>query len=374
MSTEHFGSCGVYSLERELRDRAFELGFQHTGEERPAPAQRAMALEPEPELFRVVRRVHESSHLIIGWVLGLKPISINAVRGLAAVEWLVPAGRQTMAGFLIMLCASRAGQRKWGARALDWKCQDDDEKLLKYARLVTSSEEDAQLAIAKSYEAAERLVDEHWPGIEWFANVLERLGDRVEGLEPLLRHIKPVQREEILHRRGFVSDEHWLRRGLAQPNGFDPGDNSIAAVLSTGSAVQRRDYDGEFLEVLDMNPKSVRLARLNQGGAVLDSHAWDKGISAMLGGIVPGSARVANGELTARIKFSRGSELAQRVVRDIEDGIRYPLSVGYKIHHTVDDHSTNPVTRRATDWEPLEVSLVPISAEETGTGFRQVAA
>jgi hypothetical protein len=106
---------------------------------------------------------------------------------------------------------------------------------------------------------------------------------------------------------------------------------------------------------------------------VLDSHAWDKGISAMLGGIVPGSARVANGELTARIKFSRGSDLAQRVVRDIEDGIQYPLSVGYKIHRMVDDHSTTPITRRAVDWEPLEVSLVPISAEEVGTGFRTAA-
>jgi hypothetical protein len=47
---------------------------------------------------------------------------------------------------------------------------------------------------------------------------------------------------------------------------------------------------------------------------------------------------------------------------------------GYKIHRTIDDRSTNPITRRAVDWEPLEVSLVPISAEEVGTGFRQIAA
>jgi hypothetical protein len=229
-----------------------------------------------------------------------------------------------------------------------------------------------RFAIVKSYEAAERLVDEYWPAIEWFAGVLERLGDHAEDLEPLLRHIKPVAR--VQYRHGFISDEHWLRRGLSNPRGYDPESREIDAVLSTGAAVKRRDYDGEFFEVLDMGPKSVRLSRLNQGAAVLDSHAWDKGISAMLGGIVPGSARVANGELTARIKFSRGSELAQRVVRDIEDGIRYPLSVGYKIHRTVDDHSTNPITRRATDWEPLEVSLVPISAEEVGTGFRQQVA
>ena len=57
----------------------------------------------------------------------------------------------------------------------------------------------------------------------------------------------------------------------------------------------------------------------------------------------------------------------------VVDGIQYPLSVGYKIHRMVDDHSTTPITRRAVDWEPLEVSLVPISAEEVGTGFRTAA-
>jgi hypothetical protein len=381
MTEWNFTAVGAASIDRDLRDKYnFERRLRSGGEEedllptpRAAPPQRAVVPEPEAEIFKVVRRIHESSHLIVGWALGLKPIRINSIRGLACVEWVVPAGQRAMAGFLISLAAARAGQRRWGARALDWKCADDAEKLLKYARRSTSSEEAAQFAIVKSYEAAERLVSEFWPTIEWFAGVLERLGDHAEDLEPLLRHIKPVAREVIQYRHGFISDEHWLRRGLSKPRGYDPESREIDAVLSTGAAVKRRDYDGEFLEVLDMGPKSVRLSRLNQGGAVLDSHAWDKGISAMLGGIVPGSARVANGELTARIKFSRGSELAQRVVRDLEDGIQIPLSVGYKIHRSTTDRSTNPETRVAVDWEPIEVSLVPVAAEETGTGFRAAA-
>jgi hypothetical protein len=367
MSTWHFGSVGVYSLERELRDRSFELGFRHTGEESQAPALQR-AVEPEPELFRVIRRIHESSHLIIGWVLGLKPICVSSVRGLAAVEWVIPAGPKAMAGFLIMLCASRAGQRKWGARALDERCTDDHEKLLRYARLVTSNEEDAQLAIAKSYEAAERLVDEHWSGIEWFSSVLERLGDRVEDLEPLLRHIKPV-REVILHRRAFISSDQ--RRGLSSST-FDPESNSIGAVLSTGAAVRREGWDGEvFNEVLSMAPGHVRMGRLNQGCAVLDGHRYSS-VSDMLGSVLPGSARIVNGELTARIKFSRSSPLAQRVVQDIRDGIAIPLSLGYKVHSVEENKRTDPITRTATDWEPIEVSVVPVGAESE-TGFRTAA-
>jgi hypothetical protein len=162
-------------------------------------------------------------------------------------------------------------------------------------------------------------------------------------------------------------------RGLSEPSGYNPQTREIDAVISTGAAVRGRDWDSEFAEVLGMKPENVRLARLNQGAAVLDSHNWIAGVGAMLGGIEPGSARTSNGELTARIKFSRGSEFAQRVTKDLQDGIQFPLSVGYRIHRTVDDRSTTPITRRATDWEPLEVSLVPISAEETGTGFRVAA-
>jgi hypothetical protein len=124
--------------------------------------------------------------------------------------------------------------------------------------------------------------------------------------------------------------------------------------------------------VLDMSPKAVRLGRLNQGAAVLDSHNWS-GIAGMLGGIVPGSARLAEGALIGRIKFSRGSALAQRIAQDLQDGIQIPLSIGYKVHETREDRRTNPVTRTATDWEPIEVSVVPIAAEESGTGFRACA-
>ena len=136
-------------------------------------------------------------------------------------------------------------------------------------------------------------------------------------------------------------------------------------------AVRRQDWDGAFDEVLGMKPENVRMGRLNQGCAVLDGHRWSS-VSDMLGSVLPGSARILNDELTARIKFSRGSALAQRVVQDRRDGIRIPLSLGYKVHRTEENKRTNPVTRTAIDWEPIEVSLVPVGAE-VETGFRTAA-
>jgi hypothetical protein len=155
---------------------------------------------------------------------------------------------------------------------------------------------------------------------------------------------------------------------------YDRETREIDAVLSTGSRVRRSDWDGEFDEVLEMTPKAIRMRRLNSGAPVLDAHNWYAGVGAMLGSIVPGSARLDSGALTARIKFSRGSALAQRVVQDLQDGIQIPLSVGYKVHASRDDRTTSPITRTATDWEPIEVSLVPVAAEESGTGFRSFKA
>jgi len=106
----------------------------------------------------------------------------------------------------------------------------------------------------------------------------------------------------LLHdHRGRSPSQDRANGSLSEPSGYHPQTREIDAVISTGAAVRRRDWDGEFDEVLGMKPANVRLARLNQGAAVLDSHYWHQGLSAMLGGIEPGSARISNGELTARI-------------------------------------------------------------------------
>jgi hypothetical protein len=374
VSTWHFGASGCNSLDRELRDKAFERGFWPVGEDSQAPALPRAVPGPEAELFGVVRRIHESAHLVIGAALGLVTKHVNSRRGTACVEWTVPPGPPGMVSFLTALAASKAAQRRWGARALDDHCRDDDFKIDAYARRVTANESDAELLIATVNREAERLVGQYWEQIEWFARTLERLNDDLDHdlLQKILPIVKPARREVIRHRRCFISSD-WQRRGLSRPN-FDAESREVDAVLSTGMAVRRQDWDGSFDEVLSMAPGHVRIGRLNQGAAVLDSHNWHMGLSAMLGGIVPGSARVANGELTARIKFSRGSELAQRVMNDLQDGLRIPISVGYKVHRSVTDRSTNPETRTATDWEPLEVSLVPVAAEESGTGFRATTA
>src|SRR5215475_3062427 len=66
---------------------------------------------------------------------------------------------------------------------------------------------------------------------------------------------------------------------------------------------------------------------------------------------------------TCQRRSFKESKLAQRVVQDLRDGVRIPLSLGYRVHAIEENKRTSPITRTATDWEPIEVSLVPVGAE-----------
>jgi HK97 family phage prohead protease len=148
---------------------------------------------------------------------------------------------------------------------------------------------------------------------------------------------------------------------------------TVDMVWTTGAKVLRQDwYDGPFFEELSLDPKHVRMDRLNSGAApLLDSHRSYDGVGAVLGVIE--SARLEKGQGVATVRFpSEGvSPEADRVFALVRDGIVKSVSVGYRIHKfekQAGGESETPVFR-ATDWEPYEVSVVAMPADAQA-GFR----
>lgn len=136
-------------------------------------------------------------------------------------------------------------------------------------------------------------------------------------------------------------------------------------IFSTGAAVERFDYwsGKRYLEVLSMDPKHIRLDRLNAGAPLLDSHSvWSVGD--VLGAVEPGSARVAKAQGLATVRFSKRDDVAP-IWQDVQDGIIRAVSVGYKVHKFVEDAGKDGAipTRTAIDWEPYEISMVPMPAD-----------
>lgn len=113
-------------------------------------------------------------------------------------------------------------------------------------------------------------------------------------------------------------------------------------------------------EILDHAPSSIRLGRLKDGGALLLDHDPRRHIG-VIEQVAIGDDRVGR----AVVRFGRGAD-AEAAFRDVQDGIRRHVSVGYFIHRMVmEEEKEGHETYRVTDWEPIEVSLVAIPADPT---------
>lgn len=114
------------------------------------------------------------------------------------------------------------------------------------------------------------------------------------------------------------------------------------------------------IEILDCSPTAMRMGRLTSGGPLLADHDTRDQIG-VIESVQIGADRVAR----AVVRFGR-SERAEEMFRDVVDGIRRNVSVGYQIHKAVlVEENDDMGTYRATDWEPYEVSLVSVPADTT---------
>lgn len=148
---------------------------------------------------------------------------------------------------------------------------------------------------------------------------------------------------------------------------------TVDLVWSTGASVLRYDWYAEryYNEVLSMEPTHVRMGRIQSGRApLLNTHSrWD--LSSVLG--VIRTADLQGGQGIASAEFSKREEV-EPFYQDVVDKIIGNVSVGYTVHAFERIPPTNPGdlwSYLAVDWEPSEVSLVPIGAD-ADSGVRSI--
>ena len=121
------------------------------------------------------------------------------------------------------------------------------------------------------------------------------------------------------------------------------------------------------MEVLSMDEKAMDLSRLNDGAPLLYQHDADKIV-----GVVE-RAYIKNKRGYAKVKLAN-NELGREMQELVKDGIIRNVSFGYRINDMEEDKSTKPVTYRATSFQPFEISLVTVPADQTvgiGRAFTQ---
>lgn len=153
-----------------------------------------------------------------------------------------------------------------------------------------------------------------------------------------------------------------------QPDTIDARARTVELVWSTGAPVRRRDlFTGRrYDEVLSLDPAHVDLSRLNAGAPLLNAHGAYNLLNVL--GVVE-RAWIANdgGALAGRavVRFSEREDV-EPLWQDIQAGIIRSVSVGYAVraYEVIEEDGQVPVWR-AIDWQPLELSAVPIAADPT---------
>lgn len=137
------------------------------------------------------------------------------------------------------------------------------------------------------------------------------------------------------------------------------GVRTYAISVSSELPVERVMFGRQSVEILSHDPAAVDMTRAN-GMPLLLEHDTSKQI-----GVVE-RFTVANGRTEAIVRFSR-SAVGADIERDVADGIRRNVSIGYRINEMefegVDGRGAD--IYRATNWMPYEVSIVSVPADYT---------
>ncbi|MCC6716800.1 MAG: terminase [Acetobacteraceae bacterium] len=151
-------------------------------------------------------------------------------------------------------------------------------------------------------------------------------------------------------------------RAVAVPATVDRAARTVEVVWSTGA--RARNYVpplGLITEELDMSPNAVRMEGLSGGGApVLNTHRSGDARD-VVGRVI--AARLEAGRGIATLQFSSATDV-EPLWQRIADGTLRSVSVGYRVHRyeQVADVLVGTV-HRAVDWEPYEISVVPLPVD-----------
>lgn len=136
---------------------------------------------------------------------------------------------------------------------------------------------------------------------------------------------------------------------------FDEEKKTVSLSFSSEDPYER--YWG--VEILDHSSSSVNMERLNNSAPLLFNHNRDEVI-----GVVE-FAKIEDKRGIAVVRFGN-SEKAKEVFSDVVDGIMKNVSVGYQIDEMkLESEKDGVETYRVTGWQPFEISIVSIPADNT---------
>lgn len=149
---------------------------------------------------------------------------------------------------------------------------------------------------------------------------------------------------------------------------FQVNEESRQITFSCASPTPYQRYDQEIVynQILVVDESAVDLSRLNNSAPLLFNHDTDK-----LLGMVE-KAWIVQDRIFVRVRFSRNDDFANRIYKDILDGLIKNVSIGYVVQGYEDKKENGINNRYVTKWMIYETSIVSIPADDS-VGIRTLA-
>lgn len=155
-----------------------------------------------------------------------------------------------------------------------------------------------------------------------------------------------------------------------QPETLNEEARTVEVIFYSGAPVQRFPFFDDPYELsFDLSAKAVRLERFNAGAPLVDNHRDYGSVGECVLGVVE-KAWLSEDGGHARVKIA-----ADRpdIVARLKDGILRNFSMGAVVHQMKDITEKGDPQRRllAIDWEPHELSIVPVPADPGAQALAQ---
>lgn len=133
---------------------------------------------------------------------------------------------------------------------------------------------------------------------------------------------------------------------------------TVELSFSSETPYQRYDFfeDAMYDEVLSHAETAINMTRLQQMGTVLFNHNSNSPI----GGIE--RVWIEDGRGKAIVRFDDDAD-SDKIYQKVLKGSLKGVSVGYMIHEMEESKQGEVLTKTATNWEPLEISIVSVPAD-----------
>ena len=157
----------------------------------------------------------------------------------------------------------------------------------------------------------------------------------------------------------FYEDNNLQRAFQFDRNKIDEENRTIMIGVSSEEPVERRFG----MEVLGHNEEEIDMAFMTQGRSPL---LLDHDATKQIGVVEEFGIDAENKRTVAKVRFSKNQQ-ADEVYRDVLDGIRQNISVGYQVNsmQKEEEEKDGVPIYRVNSWSPLEVSAVSIPADQS---------